>query len=194
MWVSLAVMMGDSLTSLGLVTYTSLRQQWRRRARQGAGYQPMALDRDGQTRRMKVSDFGEEPPNPEKQQVRNWDEDGDDRAGSLSPPPPAFLAPGDEVGDAGGDTGVSDVFPGNSGSSGRGGDAVPTAWWVGGLAASWVLCTAILVPLLQLPLYEPLVALLLAGLVALLAVRALGQTDLNPVSGVGKLSQVGTCA
>jgi hypothetical protein len=26
--------------------------------------------------------------------------------------------------------------------------------------------------------------------VAVLAVRALGQTDLNPVSGVGKLSQV----
>jgi hypothetical protein len=30
-----------------------------------------------------------------------------------------------------------------------------------------------------------------ALLVALLAVRALGQTDLNPVSGVGKISQVG---
>jgi hypothetical protein len=29
-----------------------------------------------------------------------------------------------------------------------------------------------------------------ALLVALLAVRALGQTDLNPVSGVGKISQV----
>lgn len=29
-----------------------------------------------------------------------------------------------------------------------------------------------------------------ALLVAVLAVRALGQTDLNPVSGVGKLSQV----
>lgn len=30
----------------------------------------------------------------------------------------------------------------------------------------------------------------IALLVALLAVRALGETDLNPVSGVGKLSQV----
>jgi hypothetical protein len=32
-----------------------------------------------------------------------------------------------------------------------------------------------------------------ALLVALLAVRALGQTDLNPVSGVGKISQVRLC-
>lgn len=31
---------------------------------------------------------------------------------------------------------------------------------------------------------------LVALLVAVLAVRALGETDLNPVSGVGKLSQV----
>ena len=38
--------------------------------------------------------------------------------------------------------------------------------------------------------YEPLAAVVLALLVAVLAVRALGQTDLNPVSGVGKLSQV----
>lgn len=45
-------------------------------------------------------------------------------------------------------------------------------------------------PLLQLPVYEPAVAVLLALFVAVLAVRALGQTDLNPVSGVGKLSQV----
>ncbi len=46
-------------------------------------------------------------------------------------------------------------------------------------------------PLLHMRVYEPLAAVVLALLVAVLAVRALGQTDLNPVSGVGKLSQVG---
>jgi hypothetical protein len=35
-----------------------------------------------------------------------------------------------------------------------------------------------------------LLKVVVALLVALLAVRALGQTDLNPVSGVGKISQV----
>ena len=48
----------------------------------------------------------------------------------------------------------------------------------------------VMVPLLGLRLYEPAAAVAVALLVALLAVRALGQTDLNPVSGVGKLSQV----
>lgn len=49
--------------------------------------------------------------------------------------------------------------------------------------------------MLGLPVIDPLAALGLALLVAVLAVRALGQTDLNPVSGVGKLSQVySTCA
>ena len=37
---------------------------------------------------------------------------------------------------------------------------------------------------------EPLAGVVIAILVAVLAVRALRQTDLNPVSGVGKLPQV----
>jgi hypothetical protein len=45
-------------------------------------------------------------------------------------------------------------------------------------------------PMLRLRIHEPLAAVAVALLVAVLAVRALGQTDLNPVSGVGKLSQV----
>lgn len=61
---------------------------------------------------------------------------------------------------------------------------------MGGLAASTVLCTAVMAPMLGLRLYEPAAAVAVALLVAVLAVRALGQTDLNPVSGVGKLSQV----
>ena len=51
-------------------------------------------------------------------------------------------------------------------------------------------CTGVMTPLLHMRVYEPLAAVVLALLVAVLAVRALGQTDLNPVSGVGKLSQV----
>ena len=67
---------------------------------------------------------------------------------------------------------------------------IPTGWWVGGLLVSGAFCTALLTPMLGLPLIDPLAAVGLALLVAVLAVRALGQTDLNPVSGVGKLSQV----
>lgn len=67
---------------------------------------------------------------------------------------------------------------------------IPGSWWLAGLGASAAVCTAVLSPMFGMPLYQPLVALVLALLVAVLAVRALGQTDLNPVSGVGKLSQV----
>jgi OPT family oligopeptide transporter len=67
---------------------------------------------------------------------------------------------------------------------------VPSPWWAGGFAASLVLCVAVVSPLFGLPAWQTVVAVLLSCLVAILAVRALGQTDLNPVSGVGKLSQI----
>ena len=75
-------------------------------------------------------------------------------------------------------------------ASGRPCQKISTYWWVGGLALSAAFCTAVMTPLLHMRVYEPLAAVVLALLVAVLAVRALGQTDLNPVSGVGKLSQV----
>ena len=75
-------------------------------------------------------------------------------------------------------------------ASGRTCRAISTYWWVGGLVLSAAFCTAVMTPLLHMRVYEPLAAVVLALLVAVLAVRALGQTDLNPVSGVGKLSQV----
>jgi len=45
-------------------------------------------------------------------------------------------------------------------------------------------------PLFNMPFYEPLIAVLFACLTSVLAVRALGETDLNPVSGIGKMSQI----
>ena len=53
-----------------------------------------------------------------------------------------------------------------------------------------VVCTAVVSPMFSMPVYQPIIAVILAMLVAVLAVRALGETDLNPVSGVGKVSQV----
>ena len=50
---------------------------------------------------------------------------------------------------------------------------IPSSWWLSGLAASTVLCAAVLVPMFDLRLYEPFVAVAVALLVAVLAVRAL---------------------
>lgn len=69
-------------------------------------------------------------------------------------------------------------------------EQVPTTWWVGGLLLSCAVCIGTTSSVFGMPVYETLVAVLLALVVAVLAVRALGETDLNPVSGVAKLSQV----
>ncbi|KAK9840796.1 hypothetical protein WJX81_005265 [Elliptochloris bilobata] len=114
LWISLAIMLGDSLTSLALLVGTSVAGAISRRGASGGG--------------------------------------------SLEYCPPD--------------------------------ERIPPTWWLGGLGACAVFCTAVLSPLMSLPAYEPAAAVVLALLVAVLAVRALGQTDLNPVSGVGKLSQV----
>ena len=55
---------------------------------------------------------------------------------------------------------------------------IPTWVWVVGLSVSAIFCTAVLAPLLHMKIYEPIAAVVLALLVAVLAVRALGQTDL----------------
>uniref|UniRef100_A0A6U6KYX8 Oligopeptide transporter n=1 Tax=Odontella aurita TaxID=265563 RepID=A0A6U6KYX8_9STRA len=67
---------------------------------------------------------------------------------------------------------------------------VPTPWWAGGLASAVVLVMAVFAPLFGIQTWQTFLAVALSCLVAILAVRALGQTDLNPVSGVGKLSQI----
>ncbi|KAJ2379127.1 OPT super [Coemansia sp. RSA 2607] len=59
-----------------------------------------------------------------------------------------------------------------------------------GLAASTLLCMGIVYALFDIPMYDTLIAVLLALPLAVLGVRALGETDLNPVSGIGKVSQV----
>ena len=66
---------------------------------------------------------------------------------------------------------------------------VPLWMWAAGLGASTAVAMAVLPLLMGLPWWEPLVAVAVSGPVAAIAVRALGQTDLNPVSGVGKLAQ-----
>lgn len=62
-----------------------------------------------------------------------------------------------------------------------------------GLAISFILCVTVMIYLFGIdiiPLYSIVSALVIASFLSILAVRALGETDLNPVSGIGKLSQL----
>jgi putative OPT family oligopeptide transporter len=67
---------------------------------------------------------------------------------------------------------------------------VPSSWWMSGAFASLVVCAAIISPLFSIPIWQVVLAVSLSCLTAVLAVRALGQTDLNPVTGVAKISQL----
>jgi uncharacterized oligopeptide transporter (OPT) family protein len=62
-----------------------------------------------------------------------------------------------------------------------------------GLVLSSILCIVMMVHLIGtdiLPIYSLVIAIVLALFLSVLGVRALGETDLNPVSGIGKLSQL----
>ena len=58
------------------------------------------------------------------------------------------------------------------------------------MVVSTVLCAAIVAPLFEIPIYMPVVAVFFSVFVSVLNVRALGETDLGPVSGIGKVSQL----
>ncbi len=112
----------------------------------------------------------------------------------VAPGDPELVAPG--FGGASDDSSLSDEPPGPELRShdrlevAAPSELVPVSWWAGGLALGVGLCVAVLAPLFAIPAWQVLTSALLACLIAVLAVRALGQTDLNPVSAVGKLSQI----
>ncbi|KAG8978051.1 hypothetical protein FRC05_011166 [Tulasnella sp. 425] len=70
---------------------------------------------------------------------------------------------------------------------------VPTSWVLGGMAATIVLGTIIVWKIFGSSGIKPwatILAFLIGSVLGLLGVRALGETDLNPVSGLGKLAQL----
>ena len=140
-WISLAIMLTDSLISLGAVIVEyALHQRRPHHVRRGS-YQPLA-DSDTET---------DTPTAPRRNKPAD------------SPEPPD--APAHHL--------------------------VPMRAVVLGLAASGILCiavTKIVFPFV--PLYATIVAFLLALVLSVMGVRALGQTDLNPVSGISKLTQL----
>ena len=69
---------------------------------------------------------------------------------------------------------------------------VPNSWWMSGFGLSGALCVGLLSVVFDLPVYQGIAALLLAALVSVLAVRALGETDLNPT--VSPVHSHGLCS
>ncbi|KAJ2082476.1 OPT super [Coemansia sp. RSA 988] len=150
LWISLAVMIAESLVSLTIISGKELRNVYLHLRRKGS-VRLLYTDRSARVQQL-MADPGQ--MNSADAGVSNLDDQStvEDEVDSR------FLIPG----------------------------------WItwGGLLLSTILCMGIVKALFDIPLYDTLIAVVLALPLAVLGVRALGETDLNPVSGIGKISQV----
>ncbi|QEG37269.1 OPT family oligopeptide transporter [Bythopirellula goksoeyrii] len=69
-------------------------------------------------------------------------------------------------------------------------EAIPNSWWIGGLMAGSIVTIILADYTFNIPWYLTIVAIPLSAVLASVAVRSLGETDINPVGGVGKVTQL----
>jgi uncharacterized oligopeptide transporter (OPT) family protein len=67
---------------------------------------------------------------------------------------------------------------------------IPNRWWIGGLAAGSVVTLVIAQTVFGIPWYLSLVAIVLSAILSTVATRSVGETDINPVGGMGKVTQL----
>ncbi len=68
--------------------------------------------------------------------------------------------------------------------------AIPNSWWMGGLVAGSLVTIALAQYVFAIPWYLTLVAIPLSAILAAVATRSTGETDINPAGGVGKVTQL----
>ncbi|KAG0137977.1 OPT oligopeptide transporter protein-domain-containing protein [Tuber indicum] len=157
-WVSLGIMLSDSVISLGgLILEPIIKSLWRR-------CKKVSRSREGYERLMDGGGGSEY-------------EEGDEAWGLFR-----RRSGRSGVGEQGGES------PGEDAPDEH---LVPMKTVIIGLLASGLLCIiAVEVVFSMVPLYATAIAFLLALILSVMGVRALGQTDLNPVSGISKLTQL----
>ena len=69
-------------------------------------------------------------------------------------------------------------------------EAIPNSWWIGGLALGTILVSITAQTVFDIPVYMSLIAVGLSAVLAAIAVRSTGETDINPVGGMGKVTQL----
>ena len=76
------------------------------------------------------------------------------------------------------------------GTSEVGSERIPANWWRNGLAVAAVGTTIAAWHLFEIPPHLTVLALVLSFALAAVAVRSTGETDINPVGGMGKVTQL----
>ncbi len=71
-----------------------------------------------------------------------------------------------------------------------GAESIPTAWWVLGLAGASAATTAAARHVFGIPVAMSLLAIALSAVLAAIAIRVVGETNFNPVGGLGKVTQL----
>jgi putative OPT family oligopeptide transporter len=79
---------------------------------------------------------------------------------------------------------------GSKEKSSRDREQIPNSWWIGGLVAGSVVTIVVSSAVFNIHWYETLAAIVLSALLAAVASRSLGETDINPMGGVGKVTQL----
>lgn len=69
-------------------------------------------------------------------------------------------------------------------------DTIPNLWWIGGLLVSSVFTIVAARWLFEIPILFTILAIALSSLLATIAVRSTGETDINPIGGMGKVTQL----
>ncbi|KAG1333182.1 hypothetical protein G6F62_006896 [Rhizopus arrhizus] len=69
-------------------------------------------------------------------------------------------------------------------------ELIPASWWIGGTFLSIIFTCAIMGRYFGMPVYQSIVAILLGFLFSFVGIQATGETDINPVGSIGKMSQL----
>ncbi|KAJ1915407.1 OPT super [Mycoemilia scoparia] len=161
LWVSLAVMIADSLVSLAVISYKEIRYRliMVKKSSLWSKLNPKKNKNAG----LQESDGLSPAPGHQAQSPQEYEE---------QPLSPEYR---DEISFDAPDVDSKYLVP---------------AWltWTG-LAASSLFCAGIMYYLFHVPFQASILSVIIACLMAILGVRALGETDLNPVSGIAKVSQ-----
>jgi len=68
--------------------------------------------------------------------------------------------------------------------------AIPNSWWVIGLAIATMATVAVAWFIFEIPPLLTVLAVALSSVLAMIAVRSTGETDINPIGGMGKVTQL----
>ncbi len=69
-------------------------------------------------------------------------------------------------------------------------DGIPNSWWIGGLIAASVVTVILAQLVFDIPPMLSIIAIALSAVLSMVAVRSTGETDINPIGGIGKITQL----